>query len=547
MRLLPSILALSLSLTGAGGKKFDVGLNVATHDPGMIIEPRANSKMPSYDEVVRAALKKYPTMQESGSGKSFNYKLKACDETCSKKQVKDSNGKCANCPKGTEPNKGQTKCVPSEPDSPEDKKGKCPDGQILDPAAGGQDSKTEKPQCIPDDDDARCPEDQKAASRPKNKKVDDSTYEPKCAIDENPDFTCDDPNTYDYKTVKGGKIEHRCRSTRKYDQDKKNKYNERVNTAKNDGMDPEERDRNKRKQGRTGYCLLAMAGIGAFNGIAEEVKKLSDDEIDGMYAVFPEDIPDPEGDGTIPNYMVEYRPLLAVAPAEQGTAGLGGLFAAIIRAIVKVVKGAPAAGVNGAYAIKRIGSGLRRGPTKSTGKAASQSSTVGKIFKNEKFLDCLASAIETGTSIISERDSISPRGIYIKGYEFVVDPSLTPEQSRPAPKTDKPITIGYGVEEDDYDYSWAQTFHSDDYYRQHRIPYEVCFPPVTWVNMDNKIVSLSVYGGCCSFYDGSNCEGNTHMFDMENREHGDIQGAHRAAISSIWCTFEANCAGAPKP
>jgi hypothetical protein len=92
-------------------------------------------------------------------------------------------GKCEDCPKGTEADTNNAKCKPI---SSNKEHGKCKDDQVLDLAKGGQNNDTPNPVCKPDDD-KKCPNGQKAATRPL-KKRDDPDYKAKCAADDKPDF-----------------------------------------------------------------------------------------------------------------------------------------------------------------------------------------------------------------------------------------------------------------------------------------------------------------------------------------------------------------------
>lgn len=64
-------------------------------------------------------------------------------------------------------------------------------------------------------------------------------------------------------------------------------------------------------------------------------------------------------------------------------------------------------------------------------------------------------------------------------------------------------------------------------------------------DFDNSVTDIEVWGGCCSFYDGQLCEPGSFMFSAQDREDGQLDGPHNDAISSMWCTFEPNCKGAP--
>ena len=527
MKLVTSLLTIALSLQGASAIPW---FSSNTNDVGVLLESRQNGKM-TYQQVLAASLAKYPGMQSSDASGKFRYNLKPCNAKCEKKnEVRDDNsGECKPCPKGQKPDKDQEKCIRDG----SKEQGKCEDGKILDPAAGGQDANTEKPKCI-SDDDGKCPEGQTAASRRKGRDVDESTYEPECGVDEDSDFRCDDSNTYDYKTVEDGKIKHSCRSTKKHEDDKKSKYDERVKQSK-DSKDKKAGDLNKerRKKNRTGWCFVALAGIGAFNDFADDINALSEDEIEGMYAEFPNDAPDPYGDGSIPNYVVETFYSM-VGQISMDGAGPG----ALIGGIPRIIQGVTSAGKASSAAIKSIRSGSARGPSSAAKKAGGKSGTIKKIFKDERMLDCVYTAATAAAGLKSKRetkDSISfsngPNVMNIQWWR-------TADMSKPPPEGVS-IMLRYDDDEDKL-YNNLIT-RPGSYYSRNRLTYEAC----QGSPMDNAIVSLQVSGGCCSFYDGSKCEGDTHLFDMENREHQDLQGDHRGTISSLWCTEKHGCEGRP--
>lgn len=167
MKFITHLVALSLALQGASATPF---FSDNTNDVGVMLESRANGKMPSYQQVLAASLKKYPGMKSADNSGKFKYNLKSCNAKCEKKnEVQDKDGNCKACPKGQKPDKDQTKCVPNGGKE----QGKCEDGKVLDPAAGGQDANTENPKCI-SDDDSKCPEGQTAESRRKGRDVDEA-------------------------------------------------------------------------------------------------------------------------------------------------------------------------------------------------------------------------------------------------------------------------------------------------------------------------------------------------------------------------------------
>lgn len=66
-----------------------------------------------------------------------------------------------------------------------------------------------------------------------------------------------------------------------------------------------------------------------------------------------------------------------------------------------------------------------------------------------------------------------------------------------------------------------------------RLPYERC----DWVDhVYHKLSWVEVSNGCCAFYSGKNCEGDTHLFSMDRREDKWLKGAHDDAIGSWWCS-----------
>ena len=523
MKLVTHLLSLSLALQGASA------FFGSSNEVGAMLESRANGKMPSYQQVLAASLAKYPGMKSADNSGTFRYNLKPCNAKCEKKnEVQDKEGNCKPCPNGQKPDKDQTKCVPNGGKE----QGKCENGKVLDPMAGGQDANTENPKCISDDDN-KCPEGQRAESRRKGRDVDESTYEPSCATDEDPDFKCDDPNTYNHKTIQDDKIRHSCRSTKKHDDDKINKYDERVKESKsNKERNSGDLQKERRKKNRTGWCFVAVASVGAFDSFADEINTLTNDEIEGMYAQFPDNAPDPSGDGSIPNYVVSVRKSTAV-PFVEGAGPVG----SVGGAIAKVIAGAKGFA---SASIRQIRSGSRKGPSSIAKKAGSKSSTIEKIFKDYRMLDCVfSSATLAGASKSKRAPNPDPTVIGGGGMVISIYWQLTPEMSKPAPEGVS-ITLGYSAHEDMFSF-YSETRH-DTYYSHYRLPYEACTRPSS---AGNGIVSLMVDGGCCAFYDGYNCESDTHLFDMYNREHQDLQGKDRGTISSYWCTAAEHCPGKP--
>ena len=518
------LLALSLALQGAGAGA--TPFFHSTNDVGMMLEPRANGNPPTYQQVLAASLRRYPGMQSGSHSGRLRYSLKPCNDRCERKnEVQDKDGNCKPCPTGQKPDRDQSKCLPDGKEQ-----GTCESGKILDPAAGGQDANTKNPRCITDDDE-KCPEGQRAESRRKGRDVDEASYQPNCAADEDPGFKCGDSNTYDHKTIQDGRIRHSCRSTRKHEDDKKSSYDKRVQESRDaKGKNAQNLDRERRQKNRSGWCFVALASMGLFDYMGEEINSLSDDEIDGMYAQYPSDAPDPSGDGSIPNWVVaKYATVTGIVSED---AGFGGIFQAIAK-FVGAGKGSTASSV----AVKGIRSGKARGPSSAARRAGSKSGTIQKVFKDKNMLDCVSTIASSAAGLVRRADVVKfsngPIGLDI-------DWSRTEEMSR-SPPEGVSIELRYDDHEDRLNRVVTTRNPAEVYYSPRRMSYETCQAP----EIINGIVSLRVTGGCCAFYDGDDCAHDTFMFAMENREHGDLQGAHRSAINSYWCTAKAGCEGQP--
>ena len=254
------------------------------------------------------------------------------------------------------------------------------------------------------------------------------------------------------------------------------------------------------KKNRTGWCFVAIASFDGFKSFAKEIEALTEDEIEGMYAQFPEDAPDPSGDGSIPNHVV--RPYkagtLEIVMEGAGPGAIAGSIGTVLGGLGKIVGAAKGSTATSA-AVRGIRSGSRRGPSSVAKNAGSKSSTVQKIFKDQRMLDCVfTSAALAGASKSNKREDklvLSEHPYYIE-----IDWQLTPEMSKPAPEG-VAITVDYSRHEDTLD-NQVSTSH-EPYYRAKGISYEACDPSP----LNDRIVSLQVSGGCCAFYDGDNCEG----------------------------------------
>jgi hypothetical protein len=89
---------------------------------------------------------------------------------------------------------------------------------------------------------------------------------------------------------------------------------------------------------------------------------------------------------------------------------------------------------------------------------------------------------------------------------------------------------------------WASTY-PDRINRPGRLVYEDC--QALTDNLKNKVTALQTWGGCCSFYADSDCKESFILFSMTDREDWQLKGKSNDNVEAVWCTFEANCKGAP--
>jgi hypothetical protein len=89
---------------------------------------------------------------------------------------------------------------------------------------------------------------------------------------------------------------------------------------------------------------------------------------------------------------------------------------------------------------------------------------------------------------------------------------------------------------------WTSTY-PDRINRPGRLVYEDC--QVIPGDLKNKVTAVETWGGYCSFYADSDCKQSFYMFSMTDRENWQLGGKHNDNMEAVWCTFEANCAGAP--
>jgi hypothetical protein len=182
---------------------------------------------------------------------------------------------------------------------------------------------------------------------------------------------------------------------------------------------------------------------------------------------------------------------------------------------------------------------------------------VKKITKSDTFLDCVAVGATMAAGQKAKRDARpveSQRKIVdmkAGGYLVTIDLDAKKDDLHPVPDSnaDSAILVVADASEDakannnEPRILW-QTW-ADSYHRQNRIGYESCNSLRENNDQNNAWTLIQVWGGCCNFYNGENCEADSGLFAMTNREDGDIHGKGNDAVSSFWCTFDLGCKGAP--
>ncbi|RDL42507.1 uncharacterized protein BP5553_02486 [Venustampulla echinocandica] len=566
MKLSLSLFSLSLALYSVHGIPAS-----SPHDVGLLARAAAAAKQKpmTFEQVKLEAAKMFKTTSPSGTMTTLKWDDKAQCSKCRGKQIEDEKDKtkCRDCKKGTTPDRDHTKCLRDDNGCAEDEtpqadksckkcpanqvaddtgkkckdvkpakeKGKCPAGKILDPAQGRQDASTTNPKCI-GDDDSKCPAGQSSTTRKKNSAVaNEADFKPQCAADSDPDHKCADKSTFDYREVSGSQIKHSCRSTRKAQDDKKTKYQQRTKSA----AATEKRDKTRRT--RAGWCFVALSMVDLYSGDGYgPLSSLTQDEVDGLISTWPDEaLGTPQGDGSIPDYMVKWDVTLhATGTTTAGAAfGVGAIAGAIGRVFGATTKSSEAAVIRG------LKTGARKPASAKAVAAAKASRTVQQAIKNPGFRDCLGTAAGVAAGAAAAQVVLKgPSGTFNIDWSRKPDPALQPP---PVGTEDTQLAVFMGKDTDAKAGAWYRTY-PDAYIRTDRLPYKSCVSLAGDATYNNAVTTVSVSGGCCTFYNGDHCEKDTGLFSMTNRQDGELRGNANDAISSFWCTFNEWCEGSPK-
>lgn len=476
------------------------------------------------------------------------------DTGCAEDEVQKEDKTCERCENGKKGDKDGKACVDKDK-STGGKQGKCPAGQVLNPAKGGQDENTDNPSCMPEDD-SQCEDGKKAATRSK-KSASDANAKPTCGIDEQPDFSCSDGKLYHHKKVgDGGKIQHSCRTTEKTEDDKKKKYDERVKNPKGT-QSPESKDKDdknrSRRRARGGWCFIELASMGIWD--SPELENMSEDEIDGLVELAVDQVPTPwgeYGDGAIPEYMVqvvEPQQHLQVVMPGMGAAGsplaaIAGVVGAVAKTVPKVIQTATQ---GASKVVKQFKTGTRGTVTAKALSAAKNSKIVDRVLKSEEFRECAASVATVGVEAAFSNGNFEIKGANsMEGWSLNVDWSRQDPGDVLAPEGQETITLRAHEHEAWYGGpNWEivkETKTSKRIAGRDMLPYEKCDPEKER-DMPGRISQVGVEKGCCAFYSGDHCQGSSHLFDMDRRHDPKLTGKSNDNIRSWWCSKD--CANRP--
>ncbi|CAI6338037.1 unnamed protein product [Periconia digitata] len=506
--------------------------------------------------------------------KKTNKKKKKKDCAAKKGKCKKDNyardpetGKCKKCPEGQKVNPDGDGCEEDTQSEDEKKKqGKCPDGKELDPEAPDQDELTENPKCVDKEKNDECPEGQskstKTASQPS-----------KCAPDDERNKKCKGKDTFPFKKIgDDGKMSTTCRSTPEKEKSKSEKVwkaQEPISKGANEKQ-RNDRDKKRRIRARRGACLA----LGAVTWMpSADIDELTDDIISG--------IQEPEADSPLPDkdledHMIEIKEKPAQVAAVvverdlDSRGGLGSAFGQIFKFLSKLFKkgGGKAAGAAAnaakvfrvAAAPSRNGGGrqiknLRDSKSVQTSMKASDkamnagrsSQVYQKLLKAQDWLDCVA----MGASAVA--DAASKREVKEYNHEFSAEDGkkfnvninldAQKEDVHPSPNPETGILVVGDISFDAETAKMRMATYPDSYKRHDRIQYEQCHS-LAGTDLNNALVRLQTWGGCCAYYDGEHCE-NKANFIMYNRADEKLKDGDSKVISSFWCTEDPNCHGAP--
>lgn len=410
-----------------------------------------------------------------------------------------------------------------------------------------------------------------------------------CAPDPEPDFTCEEESTMVFSDLVDGQIHKTCRTTPEREEEKekllwesvrpiidiRKEQDKRLGDQAKEQADIVEFERRRSVRARRGACLA----LGAVTFLPQDdVKDLTDEEIEGMME------PDESLDSTLlpdmdlEDYMVTIAPkpgkTLKVYNDEQLTAGPPILMAImslikIAASAAKVAKAARAGAVTPSMANRVFNAfGGKTGgqrfinlkakakTTKASQKAvtaARSSDRIKRILNSSTFQDCLALGAQLPGELlkaIGQRPQPPTEMKFEVGNNIVtIDTKAEKKDNHgsPSDQPDRSILMLADADEDARNNNnvpaVTRQTAPDNYQRgDSRLLYEACG---SVGNLNNKITLIQVWGGCCRFYDGDNCEPNTRMFAMTDREDGELRGKHNDAIGSYWCTFDPGCAGSP--
>ncbi|PVH98761.1 hypothetical protein DM02DRAFT_657004 [Periconia macrospinosa] len=188
-----------------------------------------------------------------------------------------------------------------------------------------------------------------------------------------------------------------------------------------------------------------------------------------------------------------------------------------------------------------------RGPARAAARQAAKSSnTVGKVLKDQRFLDCLSITAATVASL-SSRDEKGQNTVIanVGDNDITVDWSRMDPNITIQPHDNERIVLKFMADTKNWfsnnqdPQPWAVTYPADfvpanldAIGRPGRLFYEQC----TNLSNDwkNQVSAMGVEGGCCITYADSDCKPESWMFGMEKRQETHLRSKqHRVGVVYI--------------
>ncbi|KAF4629740.1 hypothetical protein G7Y89_g8407 [Cudoniella acicularis] len=384
-----------------------------------------------------------------------------------------------------------------------DARGECPQGQILDPAEGGQNATTPNPVCIPD---TQCPQGEIPGTM-----VISGTTRP-CLLDPK-DLKKPKCDATDYYTdvmansTNNAVAAFQCRKTRK-----KAAADQAANDQKSeDEKAAAEKAKADQQEKMTARNKLCLAFVGS-SGLLDQPPNM--DDITSVADNWPVDVNYVEGNLT--NSNVQPPMPHAVVVVDSSMAGSGNPGVALFEGIINAFK---------------------KAPKDETGKAASDATNaaekttlIQKIRSNKAYKDCLlAIGTSVANSVLHVGSEVPPEGFPVQ---------VAPPSDPTAEITTPSVTIWGGTTGADNDKNFMWITHADNYFWPDRWLPNKCQSTAPLLKVG---IQVKVTGVCCTFYSDEQCTAS--LLSTSGNEV--LSGNNKDAIQSWYCQEGSSCNGNP--